>query len=129
MKRLLAALGCCAGAALAQTDCAPPAAGTQVLRDAETQVQWRPLPAPIVVGQPFALEILVCPAAAELMRVDATMPEHRHGMNYRPSIQALGGGRWRVQGLLWHMSGRWELRLDLKVQGQERQLRQSVQLP
>ena len=57
------------------------------------------------------------------------MPEHKHSMNYRPTIRALGDGQWRVEGLLWHMSGRWELRLDVLVQGQPHTLRQSVTLP
>lgn len=115
-------------AAQAQTGCPAPAPGAQLLQEGDVQVQWLAQPVP-VVGKPFKLEIVVCPQAAELTRVDATMPEHRHGMNYRPSIQALGGGRWRAEGLLWHMSGRWELRLDVKHQGRELRLRQSVQVP
>jgi len=73
--------------------------------------------------------VTLCPAAARLLRVDATMPEHRHGMNYRPSVQALGDGVWRVEGLLWHMAGRWELRLDVDAAGAVHTLRQSVTLP
>jgi hypothetical protein len=114
--------------AQAQGECPAPGPGMQVLREGNVQVQWRAQPA-IAVGQPFALDIHVCPSTAELLRVDATMPEHRHGMNYRPSLTPLGAGRWRVEGLLWHMSGRWELRLDLKHAGQDLRLRQSVTLP
>lgn len=116
------------GAAEALGACPAPAPGVQVLKEADVQVQWRAEPG-LAVGKPFALAVTVCPATAELLRVDATMPEHRHGMNYRPSITALGGGRFRVEGLLWHMSGRWELRLDLKHAGQDLRLRQSVTLP
>ena len=36
------------------------------------------------------------------------MPDHRHGMNYTPAIRALGSGRFRAEGLLLHMPGRWE---------------------
>jgi hypothetical protein len=57
------------------------------------------------------------------------MPEHRHGMNYAPSLQALGDGRWRAEGLLWHMSGRWELRFELGLGDAAHVLRQSVVLP
>ncbi len=115
--------------AQAQTACPAAAPGTQVLEEAGVQVQWQPLPAVIAVGKPFALDISVCPASAELTRVDASMPDHRHGMNYRPSLKSLGPGRWRAEGLLWHMSGRWELRLDLRHQRQDLRLRQSVTLP
>jgi len=93
------------------------------------QLAWRAEPAAIVVGQPFELWVTLCPATAPLQRVDATMPEHRHGMNYRPSLQDLGGGRWRAQGLLWHMAGRWELRLDVAAAGATHTLRQVVELP
>ncbi len=126
---VLLALCCVVPAAQAQTGCAAPAPEAQVLREAGVQVQWQARPAVITVGKHFALEITVCPASAELSRVDASMPEHRHGMNYRPSLKPLGGGRWRAEGLLWHMSGRWELRLDLKHEGQDLHLRQSVTLP
>jgi len=36
------------------------------------------------------------------------MPEHRHGMNYRPEVKPLAPGRWRAEGLLFHMPGKWE---------------------
>lgn len=42
------------------------------------------------------------------IRADATMPEHRHGMNYKPSIAVQGGGRFRSEGWMFHMPGRWE---------------------
>jgi hypothetical protein len=110
-------------------ECPAAAPGVQLLREGGVELRWQAQPARIVVGKPFALDITVCPAAAELLRVDASMPEHRHGMNYRPTLTLLGAGRWRAEGLLWHMSGRWELRLDLKHAGQDLRLRQSVTLP
>ena len=115
-------------AAAAWADCPPPAAGAQLIKDGALQAIWQAEPGPIVVGRPFALLVTLCPADTQLLRVDATMPEHRHGMNYRPSVKPLGDGRWRVEGLLWHMSGRWELTLDVQAQGQQHRLRQSVSL-
>jgi len=109
--------------------CPPAVDGAQLISAGAVQASWSPEPAPLKVGQPFALRVQLCPLDAELLRVDATMPEHRHGMNYRPSIQAMGQGRWRVEGLMWHMSGRWELRLDVKAQGTQHRLLQSVVLP
>ena len=76
-------------------------------------VAWRAEPAPISVGRHFALDVETCPRAGAAMPaklvVDATMPAHRHGMNYAPTVTAAGPGRWRVEGLLFHMPGRWEL--------------------
>jgi hypothetical protein len=106
----------------------PPEAGAR-LDSGPVQLAWRAEPEPIAVSRPFALLLTLCPADARLLRVDATMPEHRHGMNYRPSLQPLGGGVWRVEGLLWHMAGRWELRLDVEAAGATHILRQSVTLP
>jgi hypothetical protein len=78
----------------------------------------------------FALQAQVCPPSARLERVDATMPEHQHGMNYRPRLLDLGAGRWRAEGLMFHMAGRWELRFDVVgTDGGQVQLRESITLP
>ncbi len=82
-------------------------------------------------GKLFAIEVRVCPASAVITRVDATMPEHQHGMNYRPSIQRIGAtqdGRWRADGLMFHMPGRWELRFDIQADGRIERLTDTVLL-
>ncbi len=117
------------GAATSNAACEAPPAAAQRVSQGTLQAAWLPEPAPITVAKPFALLITLCPADAELQRVDATMPEHRHGMNYKPTLQKLGPGRWRAEGLLWHMGGRWELQLHVLHQGQTRRLVQSVTLP
>jgi hypothetical protein len=93
------------------------------------QAQWAVDGEPIVVGRHFALEVQVCPPGAVLERVDATMPEHRHGMNYRPSVKPLGAGRWRVEGLMFHMPGRWDLQMDVRLTDGTRRLRDTLTLP
>ena len=99
------------------------------LQQGSVQAAWTVDGAPIVVGRHFAIRVQVCPAHAVLARVDATMPEHRHGMNYRPSVTRLGDGRWRVEGLMLHMPGRWELRLDVQAGGATEQLLDTISLP
>jgi hypothetical protein len=76
--------------------------------------------APIPRGQPFALDVWVfssdapdLPRTDVALSVDAAMPEHGHGMNRVPRIEAKGGGRFRAEGLLFHMPGRWELYFDV----------------
>jgi hypothetical protein len=124
----LAAAGAAAQPASAPAaGCPPPEAGAAVIEQGGLRATWRAEPAP-AVSKPFAIRITLCPARAELLRVDATMPEHRHGMNYRPRVQAAGPGAWTADGLLWHMPGRWELLLVARVDGQERRLVQSVNL-
>ena len=122
------ALVCVAPIANTWAACLTPPAGAQLISQGERRVAWVARPAP-VVGRPFLLQVFVCPADLELVRVDAQMPEHRHGMNYRTSLKHLGQGHWQAEGLLWHMSGRWELSLDVRHAGGQQRFLQSVQLP
>ncbi|TXG79722.1 MAG: hypothetical protein E6R11_02260 [Rhodocyclaceae bacterium] len=85
---------------------------------AEVTLRATPRPAGLVSGRHFTLEVELCKGALSapgmvLARVDADMPEHRHGMNYRPSVHRLASGRYRVEGLLFHMPGLWRLRFDI----------------
>lgn len=79
------------------------------------------------VGEHFAVEFVVCPAP-ESVKVDAWMPEHRHGMNYKPTVAALGGGRYRAEGLMFHMAGRWEFVFEARSGGRTERLAHSVRL-
>jgi hypothetical protein len=106
-----------------------PPPGERQIAQGPLQLAWSTEPEALAVGRPFAVSLRLCPLAARVLRVDATMPEHRHGMNYRPSIKPLGEGRWRAEGLLWHMAGRWELAIEVENGGERTWLRQSVQLP
>jgi len=80
-------------------------------------VAWCADPAPVVVSRHFALDIVVCPKSGatppQSLAVEATMPAHRHGMNYRPTITATGAGRFRAEGLMFHMPGAWEFAFDV----------------
>jgi len=81
-------------------------------------IAFRPEPMRIEVGEPFALLFNVCTKdgnPAELVAVEATMPEHKHGMNYRPTIVAGGDGRYRAEGMVFHMPGRWEVAMDVRA--------------
>lgn len=79
---------------------------------------FRSDPPQIELGEPFALLLNVCTKSgepAELVAVDAQMPDHRHAMNYRASIVAGQDGRYRAEGLVFHMPGRWELTFDVRA--------------
>ena len=81
-------------------------------------IAFRPEPMRIEVGEPFALLFNVCTKdgnPAELVAVEATMPEHKHGMNYRPTIVAAGDGRYRAEGMVFHVPGRWEVAMDVRA--------------
>jgi hypothetical protein len=78
-------------------------------------------PAPIAVSRHFALELAVCAKAdapaPDALAVDARMPEHGHGMNYKPTVKALGNGRFTADGLMMHMPGRWEFVFEVQGGG------------
>lgn len=91
-------------------------------------VVFRTLPAVIEIGRHFVVEAAVCAdgAAAALTRLDAEMPEHRHGMNYRPTLEAKGAGRYVATGLLFHMPGRWQLQFDVERGGRRARLTSDI---
>jgi hypothetical protein len=119
---LVAALAPLAAAAQAPMAAAAPApcgggiTAAQRVENARYVVAFAPQPAPWATGRFVALDFEICPKDAaplpEQVRVDARMPEHGHGMNYQPSVQAKGPGRWRAEGLMLHMAGRWELSFE-----------------
>jgi hypothetical protein len=126
MRALLLAAPIAAAATAAQ-GCELPGGGAQRIESPRHLVLYRVQPAPLRIGEHFALEFAVCPAP-EGVRVDATMPEHRHGMNYRPTVAALGGGRYRAEGLMFHMAGRWELVFEVRSGGATERIAQSLRL-
>ena len=73
----------------------------------------------IPMARHFALEVQLCDAGgtsgAQLRKADASMPAHRHGINYRPTITPLGKGRFRVDGMMFHMAGQWELAFEVQA--------------
>ena len=75
-----------------------------------------PLPAAPEVGRFFALDLRFCgddaPLSPERLRLDAVMPAHGHGMNYRARVRERAAGRYAVDGLLFHMPGEWRVRID-----------------
>jgi cytochrome c peroxidase len=75
----------------------------------------------IGVGKHFSLDVAACAKPGvpepESLKVDAHMPEHRHGMNYAPSVTKTGPGRWRAEGLMFHMPGKWEFVFELRTAG------------
>jgi hypothetical protein len=77
----------------------------------------------VAVGRQLDLAIVVCPppgTAVDRVVVDATMPAHRHGMNYRPVVTPGAEGSYRASGLLFHMPGDWRLTVDAYAEGWSR---------
>ena len=117
---LLAALAALAAAVVpvaAVADCPAEGQGFRRLETADAAVAYRWEPAQLKVGQFFVAEVVACraPGAEPVGRIaiDATMPAHGHGMNYRPKAEPSGAGRYRFTGLMLHMPGTWRLTFDL----------------
>lgn len=122
--RAAAAAAACAVAGAAGAACPPSAADGTPVGKGDLVLAWRSAdgkPGRLPLARHVVLDVQLCDKGgasnALLKKVDATMPEHRHGMNYRPSITPLGGGRFRVAGMMFHMAGHWELSFEVQAGG------------
>ena len=100
--------------------CVPPTgfAPSGRIESRDTVLLYRTVPPRIEVGKHFAVDAVVCATAApSALRVDAQMPAHRHGMNYRARVAPQGEGRYRAEGLLFHMPGKWQFLFDVERPG------------
>jgi hypothetical protein len=92
-------------------------AGGNIVDAPRYSLVYRTQPARLSVGEHFALDFSICAKegrpAPSAVKVDAWMPAHRHGMNYRAEVSALGGGKFRAVGLMFHMPGLWQLLFDI----------------
>ncbi|MGI9520989.1 MAG: hypothetical protein ACR2PG_04995 [Hyphomicrobiaceae bacterium] len=72
-------------------------------------------PTKITVGEPFSINVRICapPTTGNFDRwtIEATMPAHRHGMNYRPVVQRRDSEEIEATGLVFHMPGHWQIDL------------------
>jgi YtkA-like protein len=107
-----------AAVACAAQPCGGDLVGTRhLVENARYAIAYTTAPDPIPVGQHFVVEFAVCTRGGarppQSVRVDASMPEHKHGMNYRPGVTTIRPGAYRAEGLLFHMPGRWEITFDV----------------
>lgn len=119
----------------AADDCAAALKAPRALR-AEADgyaIAFVPRPAPLATGRHFALDIAVCPPsgapAPKGLAVDADMPAHQHGMNYRASVTARSRGLYRAEGLMLHMPGRWRFIFDVALDGRSVRVTREVDVP
>ena len=59
----------------------------------------------------------------KLLKIDARMPEHNHGMNVKPKIIELKAEQaYRVDGMKLHMPGDWVLYLEFEIAGKKEKM-------
>jgi hypothetical protein len=118
--------------AVAARACVADPAGAQKLESDRYVLVYSTQPAKLAVSAHFSLDLVICTKDGALppasVQVDARMPEHRHGMNYRAVVKPAGNGRYRADGLMFHMPGRWEYVFELRGGGRADRLTHSIVL-
>ncbi|GMU80574.1 MAG: hypothetical protein AMXMBFR47_04450 [Planctomycetota bacterium] len=97
------------------------------------RVVFTTAPLPIPMNEPFEIRARIepiggSPLGEASLRVDAAMPDHRHGMNTQPQVTREADGTWRVRGMLLHMPGYWELYFDLERDGETERAQYNFEL-
>lgn len=86
---------------------------TRVSKSGTYQVSYEPAVTPIPKRQLHAWTIAVRtqdgqPVDGADLRIGGGMPDHGHGLPTRPTVrEALGGGRYVVDGMKFNMGGYW----------------------
>jgi hypothetical protein len=58
------------------------------------------------------------PVVGANLQVSGGMPAHNHGLPTNPRITAeLGNGDYRLDGMRFHMSGAWEITINIAADG------------
>jgi len=88
------------------------------------EVVFSIMPPKVPLNEPFEIQACVTGKSGDptdakdlVISVDAAMPQHQHGMNTKPRIEQAGEGCIHVEGMLFHMVGRWELYFDITRNG------------
>lgn len=97
-------------------------ARSAVSSDGSYQVTYRALPNEVPVNEEFAVEFYITRADErmelldpDLVAIDARMPGHGHGMLYEVSLERTSDGVHVARGMLFHMTGHWELYVDITM--------------
>ena len=101
------------------------------LNDGGTAVAYKTNPTRIEVDKPFSIEVVACVdgekhMASSRIRVDAGMPMHGYGMNYKPSERKIGPGHSSFDGMVFHMPGHWQIMFDVYEGDKRQRLNQKI---
>jgi YtkA-like len=88
--------------------------------NSEILVGFTPSINPIAVGKHFSIVFEICSFNGKplpvLVKIDADMPAHKHGMNYKPKVSKIAGG-YLAEGMMFHMPGTWRVVFELEDNG------------
>jgi hypothetical protein len=106
--------------------------GETIELDSDITLHYRTDPSPLRVAQHFSMQFRACRAEQSLkldaFKVDALMPKHGHGMNYKANIEMQRDGLYEATGMLFHMSGQWQIRINLSYDGHAQQVKVDYQI-
>ena len=98
-------------------------AGPWISASGNLEVTVEPQLTPVVINRMHSWIIEIRSTAGAYIS-DATitvsggMPAHDHGLATQPRVtQALGNGRYLLEGLRFHMQGAWQLQLEIEHRG------------
>lgn len=124
-KRIFAGIALLAATTSSAAACTIPDGWTmmQVEHTHSSKIALELPPTPVKIGEPFSIDFLVCadpqPSIGNI-RLDATMPAHKHGMNYKPEIVEVADNIYRGSGMFFHMPGEWQISVELLIDGESR---------
>jgi hypothetical protein len=126
---IVAALPILGGSGLAWADCEA-VAGARRVEGRDVVLAFKTRPAKIKVGELFAVDVAVCPKKGTVkgISVDASMPEHKHGMNYKPTVKKNATEGFTATGLMFHMPGRWQFEFAVESSAGRERLLNTVDL-
>jgi len=81
-------------------------------KDAPWTVQFHVNSTTIPLNAPFDASVTLCSRSERVptrLVVDATMPAHKHGMNYKVTAVPVDDRTYTVENLLFHMPGVWRV--------------------
>jgi len=100
-----------------------PALDSATTASGDYTVRYEFEPDPIPRNEHFVMHVLLSRkdglefAPGLSVVVDADMPAHGHGINTQPEVTMVSPGVYKVEGLLFHMGGQWELFVDVMEDG------------
>lgn len=128
------ALTACLCASAWAAECTLPGKGGDWSMASEdgVSIAYRAMPDGLNAGKFLTIDLRVCGADGAFPsgppRLQATMPMHGHGTNYDPVVKTVEPGRYRVDGLLLHMTGKWRLSFRVPFGSATRRLATDVQV-
>ena len=111
-----------------------PGATTAVSEKGLFQVRYESSPTPVPLLTVHTWTITVTDAAGQPVREAAItvlggMPAHAHGLPTTPVVSELGDGRYRVEGLKFHMPGAWVVAFRIRADGGTDAVSFALELP